>query len=47
MLNAYDVEVKKADAARVLILHKLGGVYLDLGKAPRCPEPQAGTIEYT
>ena len=30
LIEGYDVEVKKSDAARVLILHKLGGVYLDL-----------------
>ena len=30
VLNSYNHEVKKADAARPFILHKLGGVYLDL-----------------
>lgn len=28
--QTYDMEVKKADAARVFILHRLGGLYLDL-----------------
>ena len=28
--TAYDMEVKKADAARVFILHRYGGLYLDL-----------------
>ena len=28
--QSYDMEVKKADAARVFILHRHGGLYLDL-----------------
>ena len=28
--QGYDMEVKKADAARVFILHRYGGLYLDL-----------------
>ena len=42
-LNSYNMEVKKADAARAFILHKLGGAYLDLDI--QCVRPMDASLE--
>ena len=41
--DEYDVAICRADAARYLILHRLGGVYVDLDM--HCLKPIDGLVE--